>query len=290
MTYTRYFVCLVAQGFGYNRRNVRVTQAAAESHLLREAESHLGKGIWQKVEKIEALSVEYWNLRKLVKEYDRVAFDLEARQNLLETAHEERASLLSATNEPFQDLVEQRQSILQSLEEFARQRDMAATKAGEVRRAYDGLKTKEEVLIKEQNHSEQDFAIITERLAQLKLEFSTFKDERFTLGEKIAEGNAKVDKIDAEIQRRKKERREKASEAFQHIGDANHEMSTLRAELGVLDTQMRQLYTEIGKHVSREATKDPECRAICKEFRGLIDVMNALRKSIQLNFKLIDKI
>jgi uncharacterized coiled-coil DUF342 family protein len=85
--------------------------------------------------------------------------------------------------------------------------------------------------------------------------------------------------------KRKKERREKASEAFQHIGDANQEISTLRAELGVLDTQMRQLYTEIGKYVSRN-TADPECRKACREMQWLVDVMGALRKSILLNHKL----
>ena len=105
------------------------------------------------------------------------------------------------------------------------------------------------------------------------------------MAEKIAEGDAKIDTIDMEILRRKKERRAKASEAFQHIGDANQEISTLRAELGVLDTQMRQLYTEIGKFISRNST-DAECRKASKEMQWLVEVMGALRKSILFNHKL----
>lgn len=288
MTSTRYFICLVAQAFGYRRKNIRMSDAAGETHLLKEAESHLGKAIWENVEDIEALSVEYWNLRKLVKDRDRVAGELETLQARLGEAHEERAGLLGSTNEPYQELIEKRQGILIKLEELARERDQIVAKAREVRRSYDGMKIKEEVLTKEGSHTPEESAKIHQRITHLKAEFVALKSERHGVAEKIAQGDAKIDEIDAEIQKRKKVRREKASEAFHHIGDANQEMSTLRAELGVLDTQMRQLFGEIGRHVSRNAATDPECRKACKEHRGLVDVMSALRKSILLNHKLAE--
>ncbi len=285
MTSTRYLFFVVAHAFGYRRKNIRMAEAAEETHLLKEAESHLGKALWEKVEGIEALSVEYWNLRKLIKERDRVADELENRQQQLTEAHQERAGLLGASNEPFLDLLEERQTVLNELEELAKKRDKIVNEARDVRRAYEGTKTKQEVLTKEGASHEKDFSDIKNKLAQLKSEFSALKTKRQTVADKIAEGDAKVDKIDTEIMKRKQERREKASEAFQHIGDANQEISTLRAELGVLDTQMRQLYTEIGKYVSRNTT-DPECRKACKEMQWLVDVMGALRKSILLNHKL----
>ena len=73
MTSSRYLVARVAQAFGYFRRAQRMADAASEMHLLREAEAQLGATIWEKVENIEELSVEYWNLRKLIKERDEVA-------------------------------------------------------------------------------------------------------------------------------------------------------------------------------------------------------------------------
>ncbi len=285
MTSTRYLVCLVANAFGYRRKNIRMAEAADETHLLKEAESHLGKAMWEQVESIDALSVEYWNLRKLIKERDRVAAELESRQQLLAEAHQERAGLLGASNEPFLDLLEERQAVLNSLEELAKERDAIVNSARDIRRAYDGTKTKEEVLTREGATKEEAFSAITNRLIQLKLEFSKLKEERQKVAEKIAQGDAKIDTIDTEILKRKKERRAKASEAFQHIGDANQEISTLRAELGVLDTQMRQLYTEIGKYISRNSS-DPECRKASKEMQWLVDVMGALRKSILFNHKL----
>lgn len=288
MTSTRYLFCLIAKTFGYRRKNIYMTQAAGETHLLKEAEYHLGMAIWQKVEDIEAVSVEYWNLRKLIKERDRVCAELEACQKQLANAHEGRADLIGINNEPFQNLLNQRQAILKYLDELASERDLIVTKAREIRRTYDGVKAKEEVLTKEATHSQEEFTAISKRLVQLKADFSALKAERHELAEKIAQGNAKIEGIDAEIQRRKKERREIASEAFQHIGDTNQEMSTLRAELGALDTRMHQLYTEIGKHVSRCIAEDPECRKACKEHWGLVDVMDSLRKSVLLNHKLAD--
>jgi chromosome segregation ATPase len=288
MTSTRYFVCLVAQAFGYRRTNIRMGDAAGEMHLLKEAESHLGKAIWQKVEDIEELSVEYWNLRKLIKERDRVAGELEICLAQLAEAHEERASLLGMSNEPFQDLLDERRLVLSSLEDLARERDVIVAKARDIRRIYDGIKTKEEVLTKEGNHTPEELAKISKRLSELKKGFTVVKSERHEVAERISNGDTKIDAIDLEIQTRKKTRREKASEAFQHIGDANQEMSTLRAELGVLDTQMRQLYSEIGRHISRNTANNPDCRKACKEHQGLVDVMRALRRSVILNHKLAE--
>ena len=288
MTSTRYLLCRFALVFGYARKNVRMGDAAGEMHLLKEAEAHLGEAVWKKVEDIEALSVEYWNLRKLIKERDRVAKDLEVCQDELAQAHAERANLLGVATEPFQDLIDERKRVLDDLEELARERDMIVARAREIRRSYDGIKTKQEVLEKEGNHTPEVLEKTNGKLIQLKKEFAGLKGEREIVAGKIAKGDARIDAIDADILARKKERRGKASEAFQHIGDANQEMSTLRAEVGLLDTQMRQLYSEIGRHVSRHAGNDPECARATKELHGMVEVMRALRHSIQMNHKLAE--
>lgn len=286
MTSARYIICRVALAFGYNRKNIRMAEAAAEIHLLKEAESHLGRSVWREVEDIEELSIEYWNLRKLIKERDRVAHELEVSQQRLAAAHDERSGLLGNSNDPFQDLLDERQRILHDLEILTRERDVIVEKARDIRRLYDGLKTKEEVLSTEGKQTDEELGKLSKRLSELKQEFTALKAERYAVAEKITQGDAKIDGIDAEILVRKKERRLKASEAFQHIGEANQEISTLRAELGVFDTQMRQLYSEIGRHVSRTTAQNPACRKATDKHRGLVDVMAALRKSISFNHKL----
>lgn len=289
MTPTRYYVFRIAQIFGYSQKNSRMGAAAAETHLLKEAESHLGRAIWRNTEDIEGVSVEYWNLRKLEKQHTLLEEKLNHYRDELTKAHEERASLLEVTNEPFMDLLEKRKAIFTEMEEFARERDRVVARARDVRRSYDGFKTKQEVLAKEGKQSPEQLETIKKKLAELKSEFTALKRERHSIAEKITAGDAVVDSIDAEILKRKKERRTKASEAFHDIGDANQEMSTLRGELGALNTQMGQLYSEIGRYVSRAAATDAECAKACEKYRGLVDVMGALRKSIQYNHKLAEE-
>ncbi len=289
MTSSRYFVARFAQAFGYFRRSQRMADAASEMHLLREAEAYLGAAIWEKVENIEALSVEYWNLRKLIKERDEIRAKLAACQERLDKAHEERSILLNNTPEESQELLEERMKMLTELETLAHQRDQIVTDAREVRRAYVGLKMKLEVLTNEAreggSHQEQIPKVKT-RLIELKTRFSELKQERIRIGEAIETGDAKLDIVDEKLREKRQERRREASGAFQVIGDGNKEISVLRAESGVIDTRMRQLFAEIGRFVSRHSNQDPACAAASASHNGMIDVMRALRRSIALNHRL----
>ena len=286
MTSTRYFIARFAQAFGYFRRSQRMGDAASEMHLLREAEAQLGAEIWEKVEGIEALSVEYWNLRKLIKERDDVRARLAARQKRLDQAHEERTNLLNSPPVIQQELLDERTALLTEIENLSLNREQIVTAAREVRRAYVGLKMKLEVLTKESAgsaHNQEDIAKVKTRLTELKNRFAGLKLDRIRIGEEIETGDAKVDLVDEKIKEQQQHRQVEASSAFQVISEGNKEISILRAESGVLDTRMRQLYAEIGRYISRHANQDLACAAAAASHSGLVDVMRALRRSIALN-------
>lgn len=289
MTTTRYFVARFAQAFGYVRRSHRMADAAAEMHLLREAEAYLGMAIWEKVENIEELSVEYWNLRKLIKERDEACARLEMCQEKLEKAHDERAEILNNMPESSQELIDERNNLLTQLEQLAIRRDQIVAEAREVRRTHVGLKMKLEVLGKEVEDSPQkqdELDRVKQRLSELKTRFTELKQERIKVGQEIEDGDGKVDLVDEKMLEIRQNRRLSASEAFQVIGEGNKEISVLRAETGLLDTRMRQLYAEIGRFVSRNSLHHAACAAAASSHQGLVDVMRALRRSIALNHKL----
>jgi DNA repair exonuclease SbcCD ATPase subunit len=286
MTSTRYLVARFAQAFGYFRRAQRMGDAASEMHLLREAEAQLGAAIWEKTENIEALSVEYWNLRKLIKDRDEVRERLAACQERLDKAHEERSELLNSTPEENQELLDERTKLLTRLEELAQQRDQIVADARDVRRTYVGLKMKLEVLVTETSGTMEDLGEVKQRLMELKTRFSELKRQRLSIGEEIEAGDVQVDLVDEKLKEKRQERRLLASEAFQMIGEGNKEISILRAESGVIDTRMRQLYAEIGRYVSRNANRDESCATAAASHHGLVEVMRALRRSIALNHRL----
>lgn len=289
MTLTRYYVALFAKAFGFMRRNQRIAEVSSEMHLLREAEAQLGAGIWEKVEKIEDLSVEYWNLRKFIKEREIIRQKLAVCQERLDKAHEERANVINTAPEIHQELAEKRTALLSELEQHAQSRDEVVASARNIRRAYDGMKMKLEVLGKDGHNKDANQAEIErirERLGELKATFAELRDKRTLIAAKIDEADMKVNEVEALLQEKKKTRRVTASESFQIIGEGNRKISKLRAESGVLDTQMRQLYAEIGRYVSRNASHDAACAAAAASHQGLVDVMRALRRSIALNHRL----
>lgn len=278
-----------AQAFGYFRRSQRMADAASETHLLREAEAYLGAMIWENVEKIEALSVEYWNLRKLIKDRDGVRAKLNACQERLDRAHEERSNLLNSNPEIHEELLKERAALLTNIEELAQKRDQIVAEAREVRRTYVGLKMKLEVLTTEAGGSAADREEIEKvktRLIELKTRFTGLKQERIKVGQSIDEGDVKVDLVDEKLKEQRVERQSQAAETFQIIGEGNKEISILRAESGLIDTRMRQLYAEIGRFVSRNVNQNPACATAAAKYRNLVDVMQALRRSIALNHRL----
>jgi len=289
MTTPRYFLARFAQAFGIFRRNQRMGDAASEMHLLREAEAYLGMEVWEKVDSIERLSIEYWNLRKLIKDRDSLQAQLDACEKRLDDTHKERSDLLNASPIPQTKLYDERLVIITSLEDLTRERDLIVTKARDIRRIHDGLKIKIEVLTKEHAPSperSEQIEKVKERLAELSREFIALKDERRLVGSKITEGDKQFDQIDLAIEAFKSERRSQASEIFKTIGEANREISLLRAEIVALDTRIRQLQGEIGRYISRHSFTDMLCAEAVKSHRGLIVVMRALRRSIALNHRL----
>lgn len=284
MTTTRYIFARIVQAFGVNRRQRRMAEAASEMHLLREAEQVLGQSVWERVEEVEELGVEYWNLRKLIRERDEIRAKLDEAESILADAHEQRSTLLGAKSGPQQELEEHRAELLADLEKLAKDRDSVIQQAREIRRIYDGLKMKLEALQREGSSEAIDKT--RGRMLELKNRFTELKQDRDRIAAMIAEGDTEVDAIDTQLTEERQKHRAEASVAFQQIGQANRDISSHKAQLGLIDTQMRQLFSEIGRHVSRNAFVSDQCRSAAKGHIPMIDVMRALRKSVAMNHRL----
>ncbi|BCX48707.1 hypothetical protein HAHE_26150 [Haloferula helveola] len=286
MTTTRYLLARIALAFGISRRQRRMAEAASETHLLREAEQILGERVWERVETVEELGIEYWTLRRLIAEKSELLDKHSEAEEVLQSAHDQRAALLSAKSDVTDELDEQRADLLEEMDELARHRDDIVRRARDIRRLYDGIKTKLEVLRAESRDDTQTVSTAKTRMEELRLQFESLKHERTEIATKIAKRNEKLDAIDERIDAERKKHRSEAAEAFQMIGDANRKISSFKAEIGLIEQEMQQLFGEIGRHVSRNAKANPVCRAATTDFQSMVEVMSALRKSINLNHRL----
>lgn len=287
MTSTRYLLQRIAMAFGFSRKTQRLSDAAAEMHLLREAEAHLGEAVWQNVESIESVSQEYWSLRKLAKEKEELQKRLDACQKRLDEANDERARLLQQHAQSGDaELLRRRHELMEELEELAHQRDEIINEGRAIRRTFNGALAKLDVISGEKGPDAPELHDIRKQIDQLRLRFTELKQARDAVAEKINAGDAKIDEIGAKLKAESLESEKIASQAFLAINQINKEIWQLHAERGLIDTRMHQLFIEIGRHVSRNAAHDKACAQAVRKHQGLVDVMRALRRSIALNHKL----
>lgn len=287
MTLSKYLALRLAIHFGYTRKNVRIGNVASESMLLKEAETFLGEAVWEKIDQIEELSMEYWNLRKLNQEYQRISMEIQQFQSELDKTHEIRAGLLKNINEPIHDLSKQRLEVISTIDQLTRKRDRITARVAEAQRNHDGLKVKIEVLSKEGNKL-VEVEKTTQRLESSRAEIAAVLAEKENNVAAINDANSRLRIIDEQISDQKNHGKSKAMETSQNIGDTNQQISTRRAQLNTIISQMRQLYLEIGRYMSRHSKTNPQCRKICRDLRGLIDVMAALQRSIYYNSRLAE--
>lgn len=285
MTPAKYYIAMVAKSFGLERRAKRLADASSEMSLLRQAEYHLGASLWEQAEPVQALSVEYWNLRKYIKEFQEHSNRMNELNEKLNLLHEERANILNESI-PEQDAIEeQRLELLTHLEKLAQDRDIIVRRAREIRRIHEGCLTKIEVISRE-SHSPTQIEEVKQQIAELKLEFRDLKKDREKIAAEIEAGDRKLDELDERLQQFKQIKREKAAVVFQEMGVINRELSELRSLLGNCDIQIRLLQSDVGRYISRYHKRNPQCAEIAEKQRTMVEVMRLLRISIAMNNKL----
>jgi predicted nucleic acid-binding Zn-ribbon protein len=287
MTPAKYYIALIAKSFGIERRAKRLADASSEMSLLRQAEYQLGATLWDRTEGVDALSVEYWNLRKYIKEHDEHLKLMTELNEKLANLHEERANILNESS-PNQDGIEQqRTELLSHLEELAQERDLLVRRAREIRRIHEGHLTKIEVL-KRDAFPPSEIEKVKQEIANLKQEFRELKNQREKIAAELEAGDHKLDSIDTQLQEFKQSKRERAAVVFQEMGIINRQLSELRSLIGNCDAQIRQLQADVGRYISRYHKRNPQCANIARDQRTMVEVMRLLRISISMNHKLAD--
>jgi chromosome segregation ATPase len=287
MTHTTYYLALIAKSFGIERRNKRLSDASSEMGLLREAEYQLGKLLWEKIEGIDELSVEYWNLRKYVKENHEQVDRMTALNEKLTVLHEKRAEILNEISPGQEDLEQSRADLLLKMEELAYKRDSLIRRAKEIRRIHEGHLTKIEVLERD-GHREEEVDAVKREIDSMKEEFRSLKLQRTEVAEELEKGDRELDEVNDKLQAIKQDKRDRAAVVFQEIGLINKDLSSIRADIGNSEAQIRHLQAEVGRYISRYYKRSPLCAQVARSERAMVEVMRMLRISIAMNHKLSD--
>ena len=255
--------------------------------LLREAEYHLGLVLWEKIEPIEELSVEYWNLRKQMKGFTEMRKKMDELNEQLTELQLQRAEILNSENPEQLEVEMQRSQLMLYMEKLTNERDMVLRRAKELRRVHEGLLTKIEV-IKRDKYPEEKIIEVEQSIDDLKKEFRALKLRRQELAEALDQGDRDIDENEKKLAAFKQVKRDEAALIFQELGLINRELSQLRSEVGSVESEIRQLQSEVGRYISRYTKRNPVCNKIAKPERAMVEVMRMLRISISMNRKLAD--
>ena len=281
----RYAMARLGLAFGLSWKNKRLAEAAEETRLLRMAEEILGEEIWENTENLEAVSVEYWSLRKLTLKKKEIEEQVRQAGDALNLSHEERDEVLHRSNEAREALEKKRKDLIEKSDLVVEERNQIITRVRELRRQFDASRAKIHVLTQEGSAAD----VVREervKMVNYKAQFESLKLERDAVDERIAEFDELVARVEDAIAEDRNRLKARASEAYQSIGKANQDVSQLSAEIGLIEQEMQEHFTEIGYYVSRHVKSDSMCRQLCKHYSGLVAQMHSLRNSIVMNHKL----
>lgn len=288
MTLTSFIVAKVASAFGLNLSEKHRTAAAFEAHLLRDAESIVGSLTWQNLESLEGLSTEYWLLRKLSSKHSELSKKVDELTEILESSQEARTQAIEEISEKSRAITTERDQTATKIERLHQEREDIQRDGRAVKRSHAGLKTKLEVLLEEDDEENQRGIEATNAsLKELRSKFDAIKERRDEIDTLINELQKKLNVLNREISEENRIIREKAESQFSTIGKTNKELTKLKSEQGAMETESERLYSQVGAFILANPD-DPEVKNATKEYRGLLNIIKAIRASANRHRKLFD--
>ncbi len=289
MTRFRYGFAVLLQSFGLVRKNKRMTEAAYELHLMQDGEDLLGNLCWRKVEHIEELSMQYWNLRKLEREQAEFVEKIEQAEITLQGAQNLRADAADRSKGAGQELVEERESLFDVIDKMNQQRNEIMIEAELVKRRYEALRMKAKVLKEEGSEQTEQFQTTRKELITLKETFVETREKLKSVDANIAEKDRETEAIQAQIDEKIKGTKGEAAETFSLISKANRDISSHKAQLGLLLEEQSRLFREVGHFLNMNSQRK-DCREATRGHRGILEQVRVLRKSINWNRALVERV
>ena len=288
MTRSRYVIAILLQSFGVILKNKRLTDASYEIHLMQDGEEILGAYCWPNIEDIEELSMEYWNLRKLKQEETTISGKVSNSNKTLSNVQNERASLADLSKGSGQELSQKRERLFEKIEALNIKRDDLLAEAQQTKRKHSALKMQVQVLKEEDSGNQEKINDCRESLTDLRIQFTKSKEHLVEINDKVDSLKDKLSKLQEKIDDKLKGSKEETTESFTQISKANRDITKYQAELGVLREEQAKYFRGIGSFL-RINSKREDCKAACKNQRGLLEQTRLLSQSVDWNRHLAER-
>jgi len=283
MTPTGYLLAKSLKTIGFPFTQHRLQHAASELQLLRESEMILGFYTWEKVKNLEQFEQESAAIKTLINQKEQISAELTSWKSRVDKVSDSSNKPKNLQKGGRQQLIAQHHNIASRADSIISKSELIINEAKEVRHAFN----KKTVTIQEMTSRDDPAYLIEnekETLAKLKQKFNQLKAARQKNDQSLAVYSQKLESLEAQIHAATENPApNNTTNDYQTIGQANQKIAALQLQDSNIDTELKELYSSLGKQISKDYFIDSQCKKAVKNKASLIKIMAALRRSIEYN-------
>lgn len=288
MNHLEFFARKAAARLGVVAPRRYLRNATEESILLKEAETLIGKMAWRELEHVEELTNEYWRIRQLDVEQEKL-------QAELDNATEEMNRVQEAATSPETQFTPQleRMGARLDIEREKLTAKLASMQelilgAEAVRKKFNGLKLKLSVL-KGENADEQTLESVRQDLQVTMNHYGEMAREVENLRSEIRLFERKIKAIESEMENLRGRISHRERNLTREVSDVSRLIMEINSRLAILEGEKSELFCTIGHllRVGHEPESDAY-RDVLDRFSPIIQQARNLSKSIDFNRRLAD--
>ena len=286
-----FFMRRLAWQFGIKQERARWSAVTRETQLLAEAQDLLGKLAWTRMENVEEMSGEYWQLSDLDERQKAMRLDSERLTTENEAAQERLYAIEDRADEEAAGIQSRKKELMQKAMEVMDEVEAIKERDADTRRRFASLKAKLEVLKKREGDYSAEIDKTRAALVRLKEEHTKDLEEIAGREAEVERLEQAVQEIDAEVARCREKLKSETTELVAEIGKRSKQIAELSARIGAVDTQKGELSFMIGQFLSKNLdSRDPAIQEVLRPFRPIVAKIKALKSSIQYNQRLARRI
>lgn len=288
MTRSRYLIALALQKFGVLRKAKRLNDLAFERHLMADGEELLGAYCWQNTEEIEDLSLEYWRLKDLDREKNKIMASNRQAEAKMAEAQNAKASLVSVIQERQKPSAQRRAQFVEELKNVQYEYDAQVKQALATKKRHQALKVKLKYL-QEGSAPQKEIDECLASLADFRKMFISEKSQIDALKNQIDSCQKNLWELEEKIGEQLRGSEGETNLAYASISEANRDITNYKAQLGTIAEEQQKLFRDVGHFLNLNHRRG-DCLKACKGHRVLLTQVRLLRTSIDLNRQLAESI
>jgi chromosome segregation ATPase len=287
MTSIGFFFHRIAWQIGLRRERARWAAVNRETAILSEAEDLLGRLAWRDVQEIDELSGEYWQIRDISDQQEKLRDATKAADSRNEQLKDQFDSIQDGFDDKIDELKATKNAFMD--EALTCMREIESMKVGKdaTKRKFTVLKDKIKVLKKQPEDLSAEEEKTRGMIEIVRQSFDRDVAAIAERGERITRLEGEVEKTEKLIATEKENARQATADLQAEISKLSKRIAEYSAKIGGLENAKVEFHQTIGHYLSNHMDgSDAVVHSVLRKFGSLSSKIRHLRQSIAYNQRL----